>query len=43
MFLNGFLPEGESELYINDGQTAGQGIDLSDAAELRFWMVSSMR
>ena len=37
MFLNGYLPEGEANPHINDGQTDGQGIDLSGAAELRFF------
>ena len=37
MFLNGRLPEGETVPLLNDGQTADQGLDLSNAEELRFY------
>ena len=37
LFLNGFLPEGESVPLLNDGSEDGQGLDLTGAKELRFW------
>ena len=37
MFLNGYLPEGETVPRLNDGQSGGQGLDLSHAEELRFY------
>ena len=37
MFLNGYLAEGETVPRLNDGQTGGQGLDLTGAAELRFY------
>ncbi|MBQ6582621.1 MAG: hypothetical protein IJH77_02200 [Mogibacterium sp.] len=37
LFLNGYLPEGETVPRLNDGTTDGQGLDLSGAKELRFW------
>ena len=36
LFLNGYLPEGESVPLLNDGSTGGQGVDLSGASELTF-------
>lgn len=36
LFLNGFLPKGETVPHLNDGKSDGQGIDLSGAEELRF-------
>ncbi len=37
LFLNGYLPEGESVPLLNDGTMDGQGLDLTGAEELRFW------
>ena len=37
MFLNGYLPAGETQPHLSDGLQPGQGIDLSGAAELRFF------
>lgn len=37
MFLNGYLPEGESVPLLNDGSADGQGLDLSGVSELRFF------
>ena len=37
LFLNGYLPEGESVPHLSDGQSPNQGLDLSGAAELRFY------
>ena len=36
LFLNGYLPEGESIPRLNDGSMDGQGLDLSGAASLSF-------
>lgn len=36
LFLNGWLPEGESVPRLNDGSTDGQGMDLSGAEALTF-------
>ena len=36
LFLNGYLPEGETEPRLNDGTGPDQGLDLSGAKELRF-------
>ena len=36
LFLNGYLPEGETVPLLNDGSMDGQGLDLSGAEELRF-------
>lgn len=36
LFLNGYLPEGESVPHLNDGSADGQGLDLTGARELRF-------
>lgn len=38
MFLNGFLPAGESAPLLNDGSMPGQGLDLTGAEELRFYV-----
>ncbi len=37
LFLNGWLPKGESTPSLNDGTMPGQGLDLSGADELRFY------
>ena len=37
LFLNGWLPRGESTPYLNDGTRPGQGLDLTGADELRFY------
>lgn len=37
LFLNGYLPKGESVPKLNDGTMDGQGLDLTGAKELRFW------
>ena len=37
LFLNGYLPEGESIPLLNDGSADGQGLDLTGARELRFF------
>ncbi len=37
LFLNGYLPEGESMPRLNDGTTDGQGLDLTGASSLRFY------
>lgn len=37
LFLNGYLPQGESVPKLNDGTMDGQGLDLTGAEELRFW------
>jgi len=37
MFLNGYLPEGESAPKLNDGTAAGQGLDLTGAQALSFF------
>lgn len=37
LFLNGYLPEGESEVLLNDGSMSGQGLDLTGADALRFY------
>ena len=36
LFLNGYLPEGESTPLLGDGSMDGQGLDLTGATELRF-------
>ena len=36
MFLNGWLPKGESVPRLNDGSTDGQGLDLSGAKAMTF-------
>ena len=36
LFLNGYLPKGETVPLLNDGSMDGQGLDLSGATELRF-------
>lgn len=36
LFLNGYLPKGETVPLLNDGGMDGQGLDLTGAAELRF-------
>lgn len=37
LFLNGWLPEGESVPRLNDGKADGQGLDLAGAQALSFW------
>ncbi len=37
MFLNGYLPAGETVPLLNDGLSGNQGLDLSGAEELRFF------
>ena len=37
LFLSGYKPDGESEPRLNDGSTAGQGIDLAGASALTFY------
>ncbi|MDO5132832.1 MAG: hypothetical protein Q4D81_07605 [Eubacteriales bacterium] len=37
LFLNGYLPRGESVPLLNDGSMDGQGLDLSGADALRFY------
>ena len=37
LFLNGWMPRGESIPYLNDGTQPGQGLDLTGADELRFF------
>ncbi len=37
MFLNGYLPEGETQPLLNDGEQENAGLDLSGAEELRFF------
>ena len=37
LFLNGYLPKGESVPLLNDGSMDGQGLDLTGARELRFF------
>ena len=37
LFLNGYLPEGETVPRLNEGLASGQGLDLTGAEELRFW------
>lgn len=37
MFLNGYLPAGETVPLLNDGRTDDQGLDLSGAEELHFY------
>ena len=36
LFLNGYLPKGETVPLLNDGSMDGQGLDLTGATELRF-------
>ncbi len=36
IFLNGYLPKGETVAKLNDGSANGQGLDLTGATELRF-------
>ena len=36
LFLNGYLPKGETTPLLNDGSADGQGLDLTGAEELRF-------
>jgi len=36
MFLNGWLPDGETEPQLNDGSAPGQGIDLTGTHSLTF-------
>lgn len=36
LFLNGYLPKGETVPKLNDGSTGGQGMDLTGATELKF-------
>ncbi|MEA5060788.1 MAG: hypothetical protein VB049_12290 [Candidatus Pelethousia sp.] len=37
LFLNGYLPAGETMPRLNDGETDGQGLDLTGASALRFF------
>ena len=37
LFMNGWLPEGESAPRLNEGKADGQGMDLRGARTLRFW------
>ena len=37
LFLNGWLPKGETVPQLNDGSTDGQGLDLTGAQSLTFW------
>lgn len=37
MFLNGYLPAGETQPKLNDGRQQNAGLDLSGATELRFY------
>ena len=37
LFLNGYLPAGESVPRLNDGSQDGQGLDLTGAEALKFW------
>ncbi len=37
LFLNGWLPEGETVPRLNDGSMDGQGLDLTGADSLTFW------
>ena len=37
LFLNGYLPHGESIARLNDGTIDGQGLNLGGAQELRFF------
>ena len=37
LFLNGYLPAGETAPRLNDGALDGQGLDLSGATSLSFW------
>ena len=37
LFLNGYLPRGESIAHLNDGTIDGQGLNLGGAQELRFF------
>jgi hypothetical protein len=37
MFLNGYLPQGETQPRLNDGEQENAGLDLSGAEELRFF------
>lgn len=37
LFLNGYLPEGSSEVRLNSGANDGEGLDLNGADCLRFW------
>lgn len=37
LFLNGYLPKGETVPKLNDGSRAGEGLDLTGATALRFW------
>jgi hypothetical protein len=36
LFLNGYLPKGETLPKLNDGSRAGEGLDLTGATALRF-------
>ena len=42
LFLNGYLPAGETEPHLSDGLNPDQGIDLTGAAELRFYAKGEM-
>ena len=37
LFLNGYLPKGETVPKLNDGSRAGEGLDLTGATALRFY------
>lgn len=37
MFLNGYVPEGQTDPVLNDRTSVGAGLDLTGATELRFW------
>lgn len=37
MFLNGYLPAGETQPLLNDGEQTDAGLDLTGAEELRFF------
>lgn len=37
LFLNGYLPAGETVPQLNDGAMDGQGLDLTGATSLTFW------
>ena len=37
LFINGYIPEGSDAPQINKADAPGQGIDLTNASELRFW------
>lgn len=37
MFMNGYVPEGETEPKLNEGTAPGQGVDLTGATSLSFF------